>query len=339
MDGNSVFLRVGALIAMGAALLLGIVWFLGGDRFRHGQVFESYFHELVQGLEVGAPVKYRGVTIGRVTAIGLVSAEYGTGPQDVDRSVYRQVFVRYLVDTGKIGKMPPLAKAIALGLRARVVSQVLTGVGIVELDFVNPETYPAIPPPWTPRADYIPSIPSTFTQVQDAAQALLAKFDKVDIDGISRGLLVLIETLQDELGSGDVHRTLAAAQALLDTSRAQVQQADLPALSAELRRTAASLRAVAQDPALRRTLANSATASARLVALSRQMSALVTSLQAAVSAASSGAVSLQARLDPILRDLRATSGNLRAMTDTLRQYPAAILAAPPPRAPAGASGR
>lgn len=330
MDGSGVFLRVGALIVLGLGLLLGIVWFLGGQRFSHGDLFESYFHELVQGLEVGAQVKYRGVTVGRVTAVGLVSAEYGHSATDIDRSAYRQVFVRYLVDVAKIGPMPKLSTAIRLGLRARIVSQVLTGVGFIELDFSNPILYPAVAPPWQPRAQYIPSIPSTFTQVQDAAQALLAKLDKIDLDRLSRSLQGLIDALNDDLTTGDVHKTLGDAQALLVTTRSAVQKADLPGLSAELGHTAVALRAVATNPALARTLTNSAAASGRLVSLARQMSTLVVNLQTAVETGTASARTLDARLAPILRDLRGTAANLRATTDSLRQYPAQLLTGPPP---------
>ncbi len=330
MDGSGVFLRVGALIVLGLGLLLGIVWFLGGQRFGHGDVFESYFHESVQGLEVGAPVKYRGVTVGRVTAVGLVSAEYGHSAADIDSSAYRQVFVRYLVDVAKIGPMPKLSTAIRLGLRARIVSQVLTGVGFIELDFSNPMLYPAVAPPWRPQAEYIPSIPSTFTQVQDAAQALLAKLDKIDLDRLSRSLQGVIDTLDDDLTSGDIHKTLGDAQALLVTTRSAVQKADLPGLSAELRQTAVALQSVARNPALARTLTNSAAASGRLISLTRQMSALAVNLQTAVETGTESARALDARLAPILRDLRGTAANLRATTDSLRQYPAQLLTGPPP---------
>ena len=328
MGGQGGFLRTGALVVLGLGLLVGILWYLGGDRFRHGEVLESYFHESVQGLDVGAPVKYRGVTVGRVTAVGLVSAEYGGKAADLDRSVYRQVFVRYLVDTSKMGVVPSLRKAIALGLRARIVSQVLTGVGYIELDFVDPRAYPWSPPPWTPRDPVVPSVPSTFTQVQDAAQALLAKIDRIDLDGLAGGIQRLVATLQADLTTGDIHRTFADADALLRTARGQLRAADLPATAAALRGTAAALTALARSPALGRTLANGARASAQLVALAGQLSRLATSVQ---SATGEEAAQFNARLDPILRDLAATARNLRAVTETLRQYPGALLAAPPPR--------
>ncbi|MGH7044398.1 MAG: MlaD family protein [Acetobacteraceae bacterium] len=330
MDGSGVFLRVGALIVLGLGLLLGIVWFLGGQQFRHGTTYESYFQESVQGLEVGAPVKYRGVTVGRVTAIGLVSAEYGQSRADMGRPAYRQVFVRYLVDTSKIGPIQSLTRAIQLGLRARIVSQVLTGVGYIELDYVNPLLYPAVAPPWQANAEVVPSIPSTFTQVQDAAQALLAKVNTIGIDRLAKSLQTLIDGLQGELTDGDVHKTLADAQALLSTTRTAVQGADLPGLSAELQRTATALRAVATNPALARTLDNSATASARLARLAGQMSTLVARLQTAVAAGTAGAAQLDARVAPILRDLRGAAANLRATTETLRQDPGQLLSGPPP---------
>ena len=331
MEGRGVFLRTGALIVTGLGLLIGIVWFLGGQRFTQGVLYESYFHESVQGLEVGAPVKYRGVTVGRVTTIGLVSAVYGHSTADVDRSAYRQVFVRYLVDTTKIGKLPSLDQALRLGLRARITTQVLTGVGYLELDFVNPRLYPVAALPWTPDALYIPSIPSTFTQVQDAAQALLAKLDKIDLDRLSDSLLGLVDALRAEVTTGDLHKTLADADTLMRTANTAVQQANLPLLSADLRHTATSLRAIAQDPALRRTLANSAAATAQLAKLTHQASKLIATLQATTEAAALGGADLQSRLNPILRDLQGTAENLRAATDLLRQYPAQLLSGPPPR--------
>jgi phospholipid/cholesterol/gamma-HCH transport system substrate-binding protein len=56
-----------AVVALGA-----------GQVFRQKILFETYLNESVQGLEVGAPVKYRGVQVGNVESIGFAEEGYTT---------------------------------------------------------------------------------------------------------------------------------------------------------------------------------------------------------------------------------------------------------------------
>jgi ABC-type transporter Mla subunit MlaD len=326
MRGGALYLRVGLLILAGIGLLLALIWFLGGGEIRHGTVFESYFSESVQGLEVGATVKYRGVTIGRVTDLGLVSAEYGQDESiDRERQTYRLVFVRYIVDTAKIGQMPDTKTAVDLGLRARLASQGITGLSYIELDFVDPAKYPALDVPWTPKDQYIPSMPSTFTQVQDAAQQFLAKLNRVDIDALSTQLNGLIADLRAEMSNGDLHNMLVEATAVLRTTNEALKAADLPGLTADIKTTSGAVRDTVQGEQMRRLLANVSVAAERLPAL-------LASLQTTVQRAGNGTSDLQQALVPLLRDLQATTQNLRELTDSLRRYPAQILSPPPPRA-------
>ena len=58
---------LGALtLAIAAVIILG-----SGRLFTHQHLFVLYFSSDVNGLKVGAPVKFRGVEIGSVTAILL----------------------------------------------------------------------------------------------------------------------------------------------------------------------------------------------------------------------------------------------------------------------------
>lgn len=324
MDGRGTFLRVGTLIVAALILLLGLVWFLGGLRFGKGAEFETYFGESVQGLEVGAPVKFRGVTLGRVTDIGLVSAEYGQDkPIDTAQKTSRLVFVRFIIDPKRVGHLPSTGMAVKTGLRARLASQGITGITYIELDFVDPSAFPPISVPWTPKAQYIPSMPSTLTQVQDAAQAFLAKLNKLDIDQLTRSLTELVGDLHTDLTTGDVHTTLTNASTLLTTLQTSVKQANLPGLTADLRK-------LAEDPKLRATIASSSEVTARLAAASKQLPALIATLQATLQRADEGTADIQAGLLPILRDMQAITGNLRDTTADLRRNPAGLLAAPPP---------
>jgi phospholipid/cholesterol/gamma-HCH transport system substrate-binding protein len=335
IGGSGAFLRVGLLIIGGLGLLVALIWFLGGSRISGGTLLESYFSESVQGLEVGAPVKYRGVTIGRVSDLGLVSAEYGQ-IRDTDREglLFRLVFVRFAVDTAKVGRMPDTQAAVALGLRAKLASQGITGLSYLELDFVNPKSYPPLDLPWTPKAEYIPSMPSTFYQVQDAAQQMLARLNRVDIDALSSQLAGLLGDLRAQLSGGDLHDALSGAALLLRSTNAAVQAADLPGLSADLRHTSTSLRSVFEGEQMRKLLTNSALAAERLADVSARLPAVVASVQALTQRAGSSSADVERSLVPLLRDTQAAVQNLREMTESLRRYPAQIFSPPPPRSPA-----
>ena len=157
MEGRGAFLRVGLLILGCTAILIGAVVILGSNLFRGGTPFETYFRESVQGLQVGAPVKYLGVTLGQVTEIGLTSAVYGRDlPVDADRTGYRDVYVRFVIDVKRVGRVPDTQTAIVNGLRAKLASQGLTGLSYIELAFVNPAQYRPKPSPGSPRTNTSP---------------------------------------------------------------------------------------------------------------------------------------------------------------------------------------
>ena len=75
--------RLGLFVIVSTALLVGGLTFLGAWSFTRNTVrIETYFEDSIEGLEVGAPVKHRGVTVGRVSQIGFVYQRYDTGRED-----------------------------------------------------------------------------------------------------------------------------------------------------------------------------------------------------------------------------------------------------------------
>ena len=65
---SGTYLRVGLMLVLSVALGIALVMFLGKNRVSDGLAFETYFVETVQGLDVGSPVKFRGVQLGQVSA-------------------------------------------------------------------------------------------------------------------------------------------------------------------------------------------------------------------------------------------------------------------------------
>ncbi len=331
MEGRALYLKVGLLIVAAIVVGLALVWFLSGGQVRQGELLETYFNELVEGLQVGSNVQYRGVTVGKVTQIGVVSAVYGRSEQEVKTPLYQEVMVRYVADMKKIGTFPSIGSAVHDGLRAQLNSRLVTGLAYINLDFANPRDYPPQHIPWKPEGAYVPSMPSTFTQVQNAGQQLLTQLDQVDVAKLILSLTDLSEHLDQELTTGDVHRMLGSANDLLTTANGSVKTADLAGLSGDLKKTLASVQTVATNPDLRKLLSNGALATDQLATLTAQMGKLVQSLEATVRQAQTGTTALQAGLAPILRNLSATSSNLRDLAELLRQYPAQVLSGPPPR--------
>jgi ABC-type transporter Mla subunit MlaD len=326
MKQRTLFIRVGALLFGSAALFVLIILTLTGDRWHRGQAYETYFRESVQGLDVGAPVKFRGVTLGHVTNIGLVSAEYGaTAEEQVMDPTYRLIVVRFKIDPKRVGRLPDTDEAVRSGLRAKLANQGLTGVMYLELDFMQADRYPPQVVPWTPQDDYIPSVPSTFAQVQDTVLQVLQHLNSIDFTAATKNLNGLVDDLRHHLGDdGDVHAALESARATVDDLRSQLDKADLPALADQLRHTGASIATLTDGKQTRALLAQAQADLAKLPPL-------IDSLQQTAHRAGGGVSDLQAELIPILEEVRAAVQNLRETTETIRRDPGSVLlqGAPP----------
>jgi len=325
MDSRRAGLRVGLFVIAGLVAVLALLFFLSGSLLHPGILYETYFQESVQGIDVGTAVKFRGVTIGQVTDIGLVSAEYPPASLgDDDKPVYQEVVVRFRVDPGKIGHVENVQRAIAHGLRVQIEPQGITGLAYLGLNFVSAAAFPAQPVPWTPDSTVIPSMPSTLTQVQDAVQQVMSSLSHADLGKIVTQITSLVTTLNTEFSTGDAKQAIANASTLLATANAAVAQADLPA-------TTAAVRNLADGPQTAQILTQLNQTTAQLAQITKQLPALVASSQATINQAAETTADLQAELTPILQDMQSTTANLRTLSAELSRNPAAVLrGAPPP---------
>lgn len=324
MESKRAAFNVGMFVVAGIVGVLAVIFFLSGSFLHPGEPYETYFTESVQGLDVGTAVKFRGVTIGQVTDVGLVTAEYPPPENAVDRKVYRQVVVRFVVNPKKVGNVPAIPTAIANGLRVQIAPQGITGLSYLELSFVNPEQYPAQQVPWTPDSPVIPSIPSTLSQLQDTVVQVMSTLSHVDFPGLMNNLTTLTSALHDELTKGHAHRAVANADKLLADLDTTVKQMNLP-------ETSAAIRNLASGPQTAQIISQLNQTTAQLAKVSSELPALVASSQATINEANETTSDLQAQLLPILQDMKATTANLNALSANLARNPSqVILGAPPP---------
>ena len=78
-------LTVGVFVLASTALALGGVIAIGsGTLFKHTETIETSTTDSVNGLQIGSPVKYRGVPIGEVSSISFADRLYPAGADDFD---------------------------------------------------------------------------------------------------------------------------------------------------------------------------------------------------------------------------------------------------------------
>ncbi|MBI1292866.1 MCE family protein, partial [bacterium] len=138
MSRRANFMKIGIFVLTATVLLIGALVLFGlREAFKPGVMIETCFDQSVQGLNVGGDVKFRGVKIGTVQQINLVTASYPDAPVE-----YRPwVLVRAKVDTEffKLNKIEDIRGAVRTeidkGMRAYLSPQGITGLVFLELDY------------------------------------------------------------------------------------------------------------------------------------------------------------------------------------------------------------
>lgn len=198
MENKSHALAAGAFVLAVAAMLVALAAWLTRDTGEH-RLFEISSREGVTGLQEQAPVRYKGVTVGRVQSIAL------------DREKAGNVLVRFAVDSSA-----PMTSATF----ATLGFQGVTGLAFIQLDDAGgPSQALAGSDEQPPR---IPMRPSLVTRLSDQGAGLLGQLDEAS-QRVNQLLAAPNQKkLMDAIGR--------LGQAAADIGQV-AQQANLPALS------------------------------------------------------------------------------------------------------------
>ena len=169
--------------------------------------YHTYFDESVQGLEIGAPVKFRGVLIGTASDIRIAPD-------------CRLVDVTLAIDRAEAERIHLADKNPSV--RAQLGTQGITGVKLVDIDFFDPKANPPTQLSFAPAERYIPAKASLLTSVLDDL-ALLGERLPALID-VAVAALHKIETLVDDVHEARVPERVAR---VLDTANQSAEELGL----------------------------------------------------------------------------------------------------------------
>jgi len=198
-QSNPNYFRLGLFVFAGFAAILALILVFGtGQLFKKTTMAETYIEQSITGLDVGAPVRFRGVKVGQVTFIGLSGALYESNEPFPERKEY--VVVRMLID-GDEEKLLGPTKQLPKDLRARVKSQGITGVNYVELDFVRDmNNYKSLPYNWKPEYLVIDSLPSQTDIFFSGIRKVLDNLGEMNLAETQKKFDVLLTNLNTIIG-------------------------------------------------------------------------------------------------------------------------------------------
>ncbi|MCH7913208.1 MAG: MCE family protein [Deltaproteobacteria bacterium] len=366
MSARANYFKIGLFIISAATIgVISIIVFGVGTLFREKFLMETYIKESVQGLDIGSPIKFRGVQVGNVKEINIVGRVYNNDSRLVlvRFSVFPDVFrvpIELEVQKG-------LEKRIEEGLRVRLAAQGITGTAYIEADYLDPERNPPLKVDWEPHYPYVPSARSTIIRLSDSVDRILRNLEQINIQGITGSLEKSLKAVTMAVEDANVGRLSEQAERLLaevresnqriglfldqtkigpllsDASAAVVAArrivegaerplnqvfTDLPQASASIKNLANQLNSFLQSEEIRKGLEMIKVASEDLPETIALFKRTLRRLDNMIS-------SQQQDIELTIENFRLISANLKELTDSAKQYPSQVLfgAPPPPSEP------
>lgn len=186
---------VGLFVASGIAMVIVAFVWLGMSRvLEKGRYYVTYFDESVQGLGRDSPVKYRGVSIGRVVEIDVAPDS-------------RLIQVLMSIETG-------------LSLDHDMVAQ-LNPVGITGAVFVEMNRKDPGDADLSPRIDFSPeypvveSKPSDISKLFRSIDEILGQMKKLDLEAVSNRIVKTLDHANDLMADAHIREIAAEIESSL----------------------------------------------------------------------------------------------------------------------------
>ncbi len=211
------------------AFIFALLSFGGIHLFSKPQRFVVYFDETIHGLDLGSPVKLRGVRVGRVVNINV---RYNSDKKESVVAVVCELSRNVIADEKgqpvDVSDNAKLQKFVDDGLRAQLgVLGLATGLLYVEMDFYDVKQYPpdTLVVVQNTKHTRVPAVRSAISEFQASLTEILSNVKRIDFPALAREL-----------------------QGLLADTRKQINGLNLAALNAEWTRAGEKFSSLAASP-------------------------------------------------------------------------------------------
>lgn len=230
MSAKPNYFKLGLFILISLFLLAAGIILFGSGIMQKKIFFETYFTGSVSGLSPGASVQENGVDIGMVESISFIRNDYKEYLPEEGYSEYRP-YVRVVCSVVNLPEMSREARQRGLdeliknGLRLRLSTNILTGQGFIEAEYLDPDRYKVEAFPWEPEHPYIPSAPSTFTTLKDSVDKILHRLEQIETEKIGVNINKVLESVNGAIDDLDLAGLRQKADGLLENATRAIDEA------------------------------------------------------------------------------------------------------------------
>lgn len=204
--------RLGLFVILGfAAVILATILFGKASLRKDVVQYHTYFNESVQGLELGAPVKFRGVTVGHVVAIEIAPDQRMVDVlSELNASDVERMGLRHQKSGHDSFSVPP-------DLRMQLNSQGITAIKFVAIDFFDINTNPLPKLSFEPPLNhYIPAAPSMMKNLEDSVTKAMDRLPEM-VDAVVV-IMARVDALFADLAAHDVTGKVASTLGRADAA-------------------------------------------------------------------------------------------------------------------------
>lgn len=299
--------KLGLFVVVGVVLTLATVAWLGARSLRREVVaYVSYFDESVQGLEMGSPIKFRGVTIGTVGRIDVA-------PDRRHVEVTSELGVAELSRLGLDAEGARKKLELAVDLRVQLVSMGLTGVKFLQLDFFPVAGHPEPVLPFPIPENYIPATPSTIKNLEDSLVRTMNRIPELadQMGSILARVDGLLGDVQEKKLPEQMVATLDTTNRILREAQRKIEQVDAGKISKKAENTLGGLEETVGR--MNKLLAQVDGDKGLLASVGRASDAIGDTARSADG--------LGAELEETLQAVQGAAKSIRKLTEALEQDP------------------
>ena len=311
---------IGVFVVSMLLLFVALLFSFGlASRFKPKVQLETCFPESVQGLTVGAEVKYKGVPIGNVRSIAIRGIDQQIRVEmEIELKSFQGADRKpFFAGSEEFGRW--LSGEVTKGLRCRLDYAGITGMRYIELDYFDEPG--GDPLPAEKGVFLIPSTGSPFKDITRSLNTSLERISRIRFEEISDNLVHSLADLNRLLASPELHAAIEK----------------LHHVAGNLEQSSQSLNVALSEPRLVKMAEDTEASLHRIRSLAERLdealarsdiAAGVAAFQQAAEAVRGTARFIESRqpgMDALMEQMGRTLEALRAAAESLENDPSAVV--------------